>query len=197
MHHFGNWSWSQDPGTLRVVARSVTVAALAVGTATACVYHLISEARSVAQRQPVVVAVASRDGVPDSQALRGRSRDDFTASLPAALALEDAARDATAWSSKFALTQRQLTLHSKPATPGDLQRGDIEVEIEGAYPQLKLWMRELLSRYSHLTIVRLDIRPQSSGPDGRVVALIGMRAFARPGPTSLQQGLTSSSSALP
>lgn len=116
----------------------------------------------------------------NAEAARTR-RSDFTALLPRELRTDQIVRDASAWSDEFKLRLAGLTVQqaASPSTT-KLQQANLNVELRGAYPDIKLWLRELLARYPELAVVSLDLQKSLNRDDRSVSVAAQLRAFARP-----------------
>jgi len=173
----------QKWGTVRTSDRRVFAAMSAAVLFLIAVTFAILGWAAAAKRDNLIQVHALVAGIaalaaPSSDEQRGA---DFTQLLPLLSISEALVRDASVWAGKLHL--RLAALSVQPATTASalLPRVDIFCELRGAYPDVKLWLRELLARYAGLGLVSVDVRRlPGTAPTTEVTAVLQLRLIGRP-----------------
>ncbi len=113
---------------------------------------------------------------------------DFITRLAPTANTEQFLRDASAWTAAAGGSDglRLLSASAQPTAPTDTQlaRTDLSLQVQGRYPALKGWLRELMARYPSLALLGMDLRRDAgpvAGPAAdQVQATLRLRLYAQP-----------------
>lgn len=178
------WWWERHEQERRTLRR-VGVALAAVLLLGLWARHEIQGRLQVAESR---LSQLEADDAARAAAPPAAPRTDFTAAWPARLRTDEVVRDATAWAGRFDLLLPVLSIRPAATAPGQLQQSGIVAELRGSYPNIKLWLRELLARYPELALLSLDIQRAAEPGAATLSANVQLRLYARPEPAAPTPG---------
>lgn len=166
--------WPEDR---RAMARASVIAGV-LGVATFASHTWVRH-REEAERTQLINVLGAPAALPHEQqatSARGAIRD-----LPASPRTARLINDLTSWSAESGLLLHSLVSQQGIASATSIPRVDVTITVAGAYPQIKLLLREILARYQEVAIKSLDLRRVSDDPAAsQVMAEIELRLYSMP-----------------
>lgn len=165
MNPFNHHPWARWAG---VVLLSLLIASAAA------FWRLHAERRAQASVESLEMLQSALRASPEPPADTTTRGQDYAIRLPTFAAVEPIVRDLQRFSASEGVTLASLEASARVATPQSLGRTEIAVTLRGEYPKLKATLAQVLDRYPHLVLQKMNLR-RVSGPtalEGNVSLLL-------------------------
>lgn len=176
-----NWAvsrqWHQARLPWLAWALSVSAGLAAVAAAGAWIYL---QQRQLADARRDLAALQARPAPPAPSA-PAEPEADFARRLPPDTNTATWVNDLQRAAAQLGVTVVSVTDAPRAATATLLGRHDLQLTLRGAYPQIKLVLKELLDRHAGSTVNRLNLRTMTN--PGDVEASVSVTRWSRPVPT--------------
>jgi Tfp pilus assembly protein PilO len=169
---------------LRHLSRPAALAAavaLAAGVAAlgASLWWRLAEQRRLEQSGPQATALQARfDAMSAQSAASAATAADFTARLPALVAIDAVVRDIQRHSSSTGVSFVSLDAAPAEATAASLGRTMLSITLRGEYGRIKAVTAEVLNRYPNVLLQRISMRQMTVPTD--LEASITLLCLSRP-----------------
>ncbi|NKI97730.1 hypothetical protein FHT26_005701 [Rhizobacter sp. SG703] len=158
-------------------ALSVFAGLAAVAASSAWIYL---QQRQLADARRGLVALQARPAPPAPSAPT-EPEADFARRLPPETNTATWVNDLQRAAAQLGVTVVSVTDAPRTATPTLLGRHDLQLTLRGAYPQIKLVLKELLDRHAGSSVNRLNFRTMTN--PGDVEASVSVTRWSRPLPS--------------
>ena len=149
MNPFSHYPWARWAG---VVLLSALLASAAV------LWRQHAERHAQASLVSLETLQTALRASPEPPAAGTTRAQDYAIQLPTFAAVEPIVRDLQRFSASEGVTLASLDASARAATPQSLGRTEIAVTLRGEYPKLKATLAQVLDRYPHLVLQKMNLR---------------------------------------